>query len=232
MTDPLRARLTALIAALETHGWRAFPCATCGREGDVRVHDLHTLLAALLPASRPDYRDSERLHQGTPVPPVPPIAMVQHAPTARCPDAKPHPRFNCGDAAAPEKSVPDLRARLERLAFELCQRRPAPLDLRQTWANELRAIAALLREPPAAMPSVPRVMYDVERQNIHVLIEEIEYLRVALDESVKLQSHYAELLNMHDGGQRIGFEDGKAWIARLCETGTLAARAGAREGKS
>ena len=46
-------------------------------------------------------------------------------------------------------------------------------------------------------------------------------LRIALNESVKLQSHYAELLNMHDGGQRIGFKDGAAWIRRLRETGTL-----------
>jgi len=49
MADPLRARLTALLAALETQGYRAFPCATCHREGDMRVHDLHELLAALLP---------------------------------------------------------------------------------------------------------------------------------------------------------------------------------------
>lgn len=34
----------------------------------------------------------------------------------------------------------------------------------------------------------------------------------ALEESVKLQSHYAELLNMHDGGERRGFRSAKAWI--------------------
>jgi hypothetical protein len=43
----------------------------------------------------------------------------------------------------------------------------------------------------------------------------------ALEESVKLQSHYAELLNMHDGGKRIGFESADAWIARLRECGTI-----------
>lgn len=46
-------------------------------------------------------------------------------------------------------------------------------------------------------------------------------LRTALEESVRLQSHYAALLNMHDGGQRIGFTSADAWIARLVETGTL-----------
>lgn len=37
----------------------------------------------------------------------------------------------------------------------------------------------------------------------------------ALAESVKLQSHYAELLNMHDGGQRITFRSEREWMARL-----------------
>lgn len=46
-------------------------------------------------------------------------------------------------------------------------------------------------------------------------------LTKALDESVKLQTHYAELLNMHDGGERIGFASGQEWIARLREVGTI-----------
>lgn len=44
----------------------------------------------------------------------------------------------------------------------------------------------------------------------------------ALDESVKLQSHYATLLNLHDGGERRPFASADEWIARLKETGTLA----------
>lgn len=46
-------------------------------------------------------------------------------------------------------------------------------------------------------------------------------LTVALRESLKLQSHYAKLLNMHDGGKRIGFETVDEWIERLKTTGTL-----------
>jgi len=42
--------------------------------------------------------------------------------------------------------------------------------------------------------------------------EELEY---ALEESVKLQSHYAELLNMYDGGKRLVFKDVNEWIVRL-----------------
>ena len=46
-------------------------------------------------------------------------------------------------------------------------------------------------------------------------------LQKALDESVKLQAHYANLINMHDGGQRRVFKTSDEWIARLEETGTL-----------
>lgn len=52
-------------------------------------------------------------------------------------------------------------------------------------------------------------------------IAETRDLRTALEESVKLQSHYAHLLNMHDGGQRVGFTNADDWIARLRVTGTL-----------
>jgi hypothetical protein len=46
-------------------------------------------------------------------------------------------------------------------------------------------------------------------------------LMVALTESVKLQSHYAELLNMHDGGARMQFSGPEEWIERLKKVGTL-----------
>jgi len=37
----------------------------------------------------------------------------------------------------------------------------------------------------------------------------------ALERSVKLQSHYAKLLNMYDGGERLQFATAQEWIARL-----------------
>lgn len=43
----------------------------------------------------------------------------------------------------------------------------------------------------------------------------VRYLHAALEESVKLQSHYAALLNVHDGGQRMTFNDAAAWLERL-----------------
>lgn len=41
-----------------------------------------------------------------------------------------------------------------------------------------------------------------------------EKIMNALTESVKLQSHYAELLNMHDGGKRMTFT-AESWIERM-----------------
>lgn len=49
----------------------------------------------------------------------------------------------------------------------------------------------------------------------------VEEMAVALEESVKLQSHYAKLLNMHDGGRRLRFLTGLDWMMRLRETGKL-----------
>jgi hypothetical protein len=40
-------------------------------------------------------------------------------------------------------------------------------------------------------------------------------LEHALAESVKLQSHYAKLLNMYDGGKRICFKNSEEWLNRL-----------------
>lgn len=44
-----------------------------------------------------------------------------------------------------------------------------------------------------------------------------ENLEIALKESVKLQSHYAELLNIYDGGERMTFDSPEEWISRLRE---------------
>jgi hypothetical protein len=45
--------------------------------------------------------------------------------------------------------------------------------------------------------------------------ERTENLRAALEESVKLQSHYAGLLNMHDDGKRMIFRNADEWVWRL-----------------
>lgn len=53
------------------------------------------------------------------------------------------------------------------------------------------------------------------------LERENKRLRTALEESIKLQSHYALLLNEYDNGKRLIFLDAKDWIDRLNELGKL-----------
>lgn len=44
-------------------------------------------------------------------------------------------------------------------------------------------------------------------------------LTIALEQSLKLQSHYANLLNMYDGGERLTFPGIQEWFDRLEEIG-------------
>lgn len=69
------------------------------------------------------------------------------------------------------------------------------------------------------MPGVCLVLTQKDHEG--PMTKDIEELQTALRESVKLQSHYAGLLNIHDGGERRQFNDADAWIKRLRETGTL-----------
>lgn len=69
-------------------------------------------------------------------------------------------------------------------------------------------------------PSAVAVMNLVElrahyRTDLAALVEEVEAMREALEKSVKLQSHYATMINMHDGGERITFDSAQAWLDRL-----------------
>jgi hypothetical protein len=44
---------------------------------------------------------------------------------------------------------------------------------------------------------------------------EVLRLKIALRESVNLQGHYAQLLNMWDGGERIEFRSAEEWLDLL-----------------
>ena len=54
-----------------------------------------------------------------------------------------------------------------------------------------------------------------EQKTMNIGYDELYH---ALEESLKLQAHYAELLNMHDGGQRMIFKTINEWVARLRKT--------------
>lgn len=49
----------------------------------------------------------------------------------------------------------------------------------------------------------------------------IHEFEIALEESLKLQSHYAFLLNSYDGGERKDFKSVAEWIDRLKTYGTI-----------
>ena len=57
--------------------------------------------------------------------------------------------------------------------------------------------------------------YKRREDELIALRARVAKLEEALQQSVELQSHYAELLNMHDGGQRLQFANIEAWLDRL-----------------
>ena len=57
---------------------------------------------------------------------------------------------------------------------------------------------------------MPAAEYEIER--LQKLVQKYQH---ALEESLKLQKHYAQLLNEYDGGGRIWFNNVDEWMARL-----------------
>lgn len=49
----------------------------------------------------------------------------------------------------------------------------------------------------------------------------VKMLEAALEISLELQSHYARLLNMHDGGARLEFKSVRSWLERLRDVGRI-----------
>jgi len=83
--------------------------------------------------------------------------------------------------------------------------RPAPFEVVNGICNDCR-------KPFARISTELRCECETSE-----LRQEIEDFKKALEESVKLQSHYAGILNMYDGGQRIEFKDADEWVKRLRE---------------
>jgi hypothetical protein len=50
---------------------------------------------------------------------------------------------------------------------------------------------------------------------LKAVCDERDQLRAALEQSVKLQSHYARLLNQYDNGERLVFDAAYDWLERL-----------------
>jgi hypothetical protein len=63
----------------------------------------------------------------------------------------------------------------------------------------------------------------LQRRIVAQVVSDRFALALALAELVKLQAHYAGLLNDFDGGRRVAFESAQAWLDRLAELGTIPA---------
>jgi len=93
----------------------------------------------------------------------------------------------------------------------------------------LLALAKLSIERPGWLDAIEEIARPMDNDNdgkpelLHNFrtLHADSTLPIALDESIKLQSHYARLLNMWDGGERLEFANAGVWIERLIETGTI-----------
>lgn len=75
----------------------------------------------------------------------------------------------------------------------------------------------MLRVFANALPNIPKAQEFMRgsADEIEQLRRQNEHVVSALEKSVTLQSHYASLLNMHDGGERMTFASAEEWLARL-----------------
>ena len=80
----------------------------------------------------------------------------------------------------------------------------------QKAETEIEELQAELAKPITEHPDVQRLVGQVVE-----LQAENERLKEALEKSVKLQSHYAVLLNQYDGGERMIFTNAAQWMSRL-----------------
>jgi hypothetical protein len=74
---------------------------------------------------------------------------------------------------------------------------------------------------------ISKLLEEARRDELNALAQlstmasEVIRYKTALEESVKLQNHYAGLLNMSDGGQRMQFPSTDSWIERLESLGKI-----------
>jgi len=85
------------------------------------------------------------------------------------------------------------------------------------YERELRAAYVRIRTLLAAFDTKPggTDRFEVTEKRLKELIQRNKDLEYALDQLIKLSHHYAELLNMHDGGLRDIPETKEAWLSRM-----------------
>ena len=97
--------------------------------------------------------------------------------------------------------------------------------------EEVDAEIAALKERVRGLEAERRdnaIIGQATMEEAYARIKELEAekkrIRKSLEECLKLQNHYASLLNLYDGGSRLTFRSAQEWINRLQELGILAGK--------
>jgi len=77
-------------------------------------------------------------------------------------------------------------------------------------ATALGLFASAIKSGESWTPACEQAQKDA-----HEALTRIGGIADGLEGSVRLQSHYAAMLNAYDDGQRLTFQDGAAWLERL-----------------
>ena len=120
--------------------------------------------------------------------------------------------------AQAEKERDGLRAGLSTIVH--CQSALTRAQMREAAYDILNSKAVYLggdQSPLVAELSDVKAQRDSALSQMAEARGEIERLRNALERLVHLQAHYAELLNMNDGGRRKQFASAQEWIDRLAQ---------------
>lgn len=101
----------------------------------------------------------------------------------------------------------------KRAAAAAERRRYALLQAAATiYAAYCDPLAGPMCDHSACVDNAQQILAEIEKREP----AQID-LRDALRRSVELQSHYAELLNTHDGGKRMTFGSADEWLNQLAE---------------
>ncbi len=104
---------------------------------------------------------------------------------------------------------------LRQGAAELSGRRHANMgDQVAAMSQELREVKAERDSLQVRFDSMDNVCTE-QRKRAERAEADVDRMTHGLDELVKLQAHYAKLLNEFDGGERIAFTSADEWLKRL-----------------
>lgn len=133
-------------------------------------------------------------------------AQVTHLGTAALAAGAPHFAYH----GPPAKGTPAAEHNMKIVRFL------------KTWAENIEGVGAGSMEERTCVLQRKIIAQKTAHQdelvkaNLTLNADRIA-LREALEESLKLQSHYAKLLNMSDGGQRLQFDTAESWMKRMEE---------------